>query len=87
MTAGEKISRSADFIFIARRAIPPPSEPSRPKGVSKCDTTIPESKKVQAPYGARVQAAIGLTPLADPVPPTERAGSEGVIYAACGSAP
>ena len=28
-------------------------------------------------FGARVQAAIGLTPLAAPVPPTERAGSEG----------
>ena len=51
-------------------------------GVSKGDTTIPERKKVQAPYGARVQAAIGLTPLAAPVPPTERAGSEGVMYAA-----
>jgi hypothetical protein len=30
-------------------------------------------------FGAQVQAAIGLTPLAAPVPPTERAGSEGVM--------
>ncbi len=35
-------------------------------------------------FGTRVQAAIGLTPLAAPVPPTERAGSEEVIYAAEG---
>ena len=30
-------------------------------------------------FGARVQAAMGLTPLAAPVPPTERAGSEGSV--------
>ena len=28
-------------------------------------------------FGARIQAAMGLTPLAAPVPPTKRAGSEG----------
>ena len=38
-------------------------------------------------FGARVQADIGLTPWTAPVPPTERAGSKGVIYAACGSIP
>ena len=43
---------------------------------------VPQSRKVQAPYGAQVQAAIGLTPLAAPVPPTEYAGSKGVMYAA-----
>ena len=47
-------------------------------------TGIPESKGVQAPYGARVQAAFGLAPWAAQVPPTERAGSEGSMYAACG---
>jgi hypothetical protein len=30
-------------------------------------------------FGARVQAAMGLTPLAAPVPPAERAGSEGSV--------
>ena len=35
-------------------------------------------------FSTRVQAAIGLTPLAARVPPTERAGSEEVIYAAEG---
>ena len=34
-------------------------------------------QKGSGAFGARVQAAIGLTPLAAPVPPTERAGSEG----------
>ena len=45
-------------------------------------TGIPESKGVQAPYGARVQAAFGLAPWAAQVPPTERAGSEG-SYKCC----
>ena len=43
---------------------------------------FPKVKKLQAPYGARVQAAIGLAPWAAQVPPTERAGSEG-SYKCC----
>ena len=38
---------------------------------------IPGRKRVQAPCGARVRAAIGLAPWAAQVPPTERAGSKG----------
>ena len=46
---------------------------------------ILESKRVQAPYGAQVLSVMCWR--TDRwVPPTERAGSEGVIYAACGSA-
>ena len=44
---------------------------------------FPKARKVQAPYGAQVQAAIGLTPLAAPVPPTERAGSKGSFICRC----
>ena len=51
---------------------------------AKC---IPGRKRVQAPCGAQVRAAIGLAPWAAQVPPTERAGSKGSMYAACGSAP
>ena len=40
---------------------------------------IPESKRIQAPFGAQVQAFTGLPPWNAPVPPTERAGSEGVM--------
>ena len=46
---------------------------------------ILESKRVQAPYGAQVLSVMCWR-TARWVPPTERAGSEGVIYAACGSA-
>ena len=45
---------------------------------------IPESKKVQAPLAPRFKPPPGLRPWASKVPPTERAGSEGVIYAAFG---
>ena len=47
-------------------------------------TGIPGRKGVQAPYGARVQAAFGLAPWAAQVLPTERAGSKGSMYSACG---
>ena len=43
-----------------------------------CRTVFPKARGRGA-CGARVQAAIGLTPLAAPVPPTERAGSKGSI--------
>ena len=43
---------------------------------------IPGRKRVQAPCGARVRAAIGLAPWAAQVPPTERAGSKG-SYVCC----
>ena len=46
---------------------------------------ILESKRVQTPYGAQVLSVMCWR-TARWVPPAERAGSEGVIYAACGSA-
>lgn len=48
---------------------------------------IPERKGVQAPEAPGFKPPPGLRPWVPPVLPAARAGSEEVMYAACGSAP